>query len=59
MSDNLMTSKSPISSNVNEDKNNGPKQTRKSLGRFTRNTTDIPDDLSHILRQLETESKKH
>ena len=58
MSDNPMTPKSPKSSNVNEDENNGPKRTRDSLGRFTRNTTDIPDDVSHILEQLETESEK-
>ena len=54
-----MTPKSPKSSNVNEDENNGPKWTRDSLGRFTRNTTDIPNNISHILEWLETECEKH
>ena len=58
MSDNLMTSKSSKSSNVNEDENNSLKQARDSLERFTRNTTDIPDDISHIFEWLETESEK-
>ena len=58
MLNNLMTSKSPKSSNVNEDENNSLKQTRDSLERFTRNTTDIPDNVSHILEQLETKSEK-
>ena len=53
-----MTPKSLKSSNVNEDENNSLKWTRDSLERFTRNTTDISDDISHILEWLETESEK-
>ena len=58
MSNNLMTLKSSKSSNINEDKNNGLKWARDSLKRFIKNTTDISDDISHILKWLETKSEK-